>query len=649
MKLVLISCLVLTAFAFSACSPSSKQPDLIPRDVLFGNPENTQPQISPDGNFLAYLAPLDGVMNIWVRTLGKKNDRAITADKHRGIRGYGWAWDDEHIIYVQDKDGDENWHINAVVFRNPDAEPRDLTPFDGVQARFVKASKRIPGKMLIQMNKDNPQAHDVYMLDIKSGELTFENKNPGNVLGWTANDDLVVLASTAMNADGGSTILLRKNADADWKPFITHGPDESAGLAAFGGDGMYAYVEHNLKSDKACLFRVNLETFEEELVFEPEKADTGGVFTDPDTHKPLAVSTNYLRKKWHILDDSIRGDFDAIAAIREGDFSVISRDRENSTWLLAFTTDNGPVYYYSYDRGTREAAFLFSNRPELESLELADMKPVVIPARDGMELVCYLTLPKGLDHANLPLVLLVHGGPWARDAWGYDPMHQWLSNRGYAVMAVNFRGSTGFGKEYLNAGNREWAAKMHDDLIDAVNWAVEKGYTDADKVAIMGGSYGGYATLVGAAFTPDVFCCGVDIVGPSNIMTLIESIPPYWAPMLNMFKHRMGDWEKEPEYIKSISPLFKADEIKIPLLIGQGKNDPRVKVREALQIVEALEKKGRDVMYIEFPDEGHGFARPENNKAFNAAVESFLARHLNGRCQPASVEEQELLDKVTKS
>jgi len=646
MKLLLVMSMLL---ALSACAGTMKQPDLIPRNVLFGNPRKAQPNISPDGFYLAYLAPLDGVLNIWVRTIGKDDDRVVTRDKKRGIRSYGWAWDSRNLLYIQDKDGDENWHIYAVAFQEKGAEPRDLTPFDGVQARFVGTSRKIPGTILVGLNKENPRAHDVYKLDLASGNLELDTRNPGNVMGWDANDKLEVLASTVMNPDGGSTIMLRDDPGADWKPFITHGPDDSAGMGSFSDCGNFAYMRHNLKSDKTCLYKVNLKTGGEELLFEPKKADLGGVFTDQETHRPLAVSTSYLRREWHLLDDSIEADFEAIRAIRDGDFSVVNRDKADKTWLIAFVTDDGPVYYYAFDRALQKETFLFSHRPELEEVTLLKMKPVVVKARDGMDLVCYLTLPAGMKPEKLPMVLMVHGGPWARDAWGFDPYHQWLANRGFAVLAVNFRGSTGFGKAYLNAGNRQWAAAMHDDLIDAVNWAVDEGYADGNRVAIMGASYGGYATLVGATFTPDVFCCGVDIVGPSNIMTLIKSIPPYWAPMLNVFKHRVGDWEKDSGYFEAISPLFKVDRITMPLLIGQGFNDPRVKVQEALQIVAAMKKKGKEVIYLEFPDEGHGFARPENNLAFNAAVEKFLARHLGGRFEPASPAELEILGKVTKN
>jgi len=357
---------------------------------------------------------------------------------------------------------------------------------------------------------------------------------------------------------------------------------------------------------------------------------------------------NHLRTSWHVLEEKIRSDFDAIQSVSQGDFSVVSRDRKGLNWIVSVMFDDGPIRYYVYNRQTKQSRFLFTHQSALENLTLALMQPFVITARDGKDLVIYLTLPPGIEPKNLPMVLFVHGGPWARDKWGYNPYHQWLANRGYAVLSVNFRGSTGFDKAFLKAGNHEWTRKMQDDLADAVNWVIKGGYADKTKIAIMGGSWGGYSVLVGATTPPVIYCCGVDIVGFSNVMTLIKSVPFQWTPLINMFKRRVGDWETDPEYIKSISPLFKADNITIPLLIGQGKNDTRVKVEETLQIINTMKKNGVNVVYIEFPDEGHDFVDPQNNMAFHAAIEKFLSRYLGGRFEPADSAEQELLDKVTK-
>jgi dipeptidyl aminopeptidase/acylaminoacyl peptidase len=334
------------------------------------------------------------------------------------------------------------------------------------------------------------------------------------------------------------------------------------------------------------------------------------------------------------LDPAVKEDFAVLAQMHKGQFNVGSRDLQDRTWLVSYLTDDGPVYYFAYDRASKKGTLLFSHQPKLEGLPLAPMKPISYQSRDGLTIHGYLTTPMGLEPKNLPTVLLVHGGPWARDNWGYNPLHQFLQNRGYAVLSVNYRGSTGYGKKFLNAGNREWGAKMHDDLIDGVDWIVKQGVANPKKIAIMGGSYGGYATLVGLTFTPDVFACGVDIVGPSNIVSLLKTIPPYWGPMKNLFTRRVGDLEKEEEFLKSRSPLFKVDQIKAPLLIAQGANDPRVKQAESDQIVAALRKSKKQVDYVVYTDEGHGFARPANNLHFFGLAEEFLARHLGGRYEP---------------
>jgi dipeptidyl aminopeptidase/acylaminoacyl peptidase len=356
-----------------------------------------------------------------------------------------------------------------------------------------------------------------------------------------------------------------------------------------------------------------------------------------------AVAFNYARPEWKVLDRSIQADLDYLKTVAGGDISVTSRTLDDRTWTVAYLMDNRPVRFYLYDRTARRARFLFTNRKALEDLPLATMHPVVIESRDGQDLVSYLTLPVDSDRGRrgrpdrpLPMVLAVHGGPWARDGWGLIPEHQWLANRGYAVLSVNFRGSTGFGKRFINAANGEWAGKMHDDLIDAVNWAVQERIADKDRIAIMGGSYGGYAALVGLTFTPDVFACGVSLVGPSSIITLLNTIPPYWEPEIAMFTTRVGDHRTEEgrRFLESRSPLTFVEGIRRPLLIGQGANDPRVKQSESDQIVDAMQRKGIPVTYALYSDEGHGFARPENRMSWSAVVEAFLSRHLGGRFEP---------------
>ena len=621
-------------------------PPLIPRDILFGNPERASPRISRDGNRLGYLAPDEGVLNVWVRSIGAEDDRVVTRDRGRGIQTYFWAEDNEHLLYLKDTDGDENWHLHSVHLGSN--EVRDLTPFAGVRVEDVISDPNYPGELLVAMNRRDPQVFDLHRLRLSSGEFTLEAENPGNYVGWLTDHGFRVRGATAAEADGGFQLLVSREPGGEFEPFLRWGPEDSGAAIAFTPDGQGLYIEDSLASDTTELYSLTLDSKVRKVLSRSDQVDVGPVMIHPTKHHVQAVGYNLHRLEWTVLDESIAADLDVLREVHPGELNIVSRDKDDQIWLAAYLSDQAPVRYYYYDRRGKKASYLFSNRSDLEKCILAPMKPVTIPARDGVELHGYLTVPEGIEAKDLPLVLNVHGGPWARDSWGYDPEAQWLANRGYAVLQVNYRGSTGFGKAFVNAGNREWGARMHDDLLDAVDWAKEKGTADPKRVCIYGGSYGGYAALVGAAFTPDVFCCAVDIVGPSSIITLIESIPPYWAPLKHVFRVRVGDLETEREFLESRSPLFKADRIRIPMLIAQGANDPRVKQAESEQIVEALRGKGRHVDYLLFPDEGHGFVRPENRMAFYAAAEQFLSRHLGGRAEPPNKPEEESLAQVRR-
>lgn len=605
--------------------------ELIPRKVLFGNPVKTSPQVSPDGTMMAYLAPANNVLNVWVGKIGSDDYRPVTNDTDMGVRFYFWAKDNKYILYIQDVGGNENWRLYATNLET--REMRDLTPFENVQVQIVDEDKHFPDELLIGMNKENPQVHDVYHLSLATGELTLIAKNPGNVIRWVTDTQFKVRGAVTATPDGGTELLVRDNEQTDWRKLITWNPDDALTSAplSFTKDGQSLYLEDSRNANAGRLVKMDIASGKLEVIAEDPQYDVGGVMIHPDTYEIQAVAFNRDRVEWTVLDESIKDDFEKIRDLHRGDFAVISRDNADNTWIVAFTVDNGPVPFYAYDRTTRQATFLFDNQPELNKYRLATIEPISFRSRDGLTIPGYLTLPVGKQEKLMPMVLNVHGGPWARDSWGYRPDAQWFANRGYACLQVNFRGSTGYGKDFLNAGDREWGRKMHNDLVDGVNWAVEQGIADPKKVAIFGGSYGGYAALVGATFTPDFFCCAVDIVGPSNLVTLIKTIPPYWSTFLATFHKRVGNPDTEEEFLKSRSPLFKVDQIKIPLLIGQGANDPRVKQAESEQIVEAMKSKGIDYEYMLFPDEGHGFARPENRLKFFAAAEKFLARHLGGR------------------
>ncbi|MEH1849552.1 MAG: S9 family peptidase [Nostoc sp.] len=606
---------------------------LIPREILFGNPEKTSPQLSPDGKYLAYIAPDEkNVLQVWLRTVGQEDDQILTADKKRGIRIFFWTYNADQLIYMQDSDGDENFHLHLVNIHSKIV--RDLTPFQGVKAELVELEPKFPDQMLVALNLNNPQKFDVYRINLINGAVEFDTDNPGNIISWTSDADFQVRAATASTPDGGFDLLLQKTLDKQWEILRHWGPEEEGNSVSFSADGKTLYIQGNHDANTKRLLSVDLDTRQESVIAEDQQYDVVGIIIQPLTRVIQAVSFYKDKQQWQVIDRSIAADFEEIAKVRPGEFSIISRDLEDKTWVLAYKTDNGPVYYYAYNRESKTSTFLFSNQPKLEALQLASMQPISYEARDGLTIHSYLTTPVGIPTQNLPTVLLVHGGPWARDIWGFSPTAQWLANRGYAVLQVNFRGSTGYGKAFLNAGNREWGGTMHNDLIDSVNWLVEQGISDPQKIAIMGGSYGGYATLVGLTFTPEIFAAGVDIVGPSSLITLIETIPPYWEPIKAILYHRVGNLETEEEFLKSRSPLFFADRIQKPLLIGQGANDPRVKQSESDQIVNAMQQAGLPVQYVLYSDEGHGFVRPENRLHFFAIAEEFLAKYIGGRFEP---------------
>jgi dipeptidyl aminopeptidase/acylaminoacyl peptidase len=618
---------------------------LIARSVLFGNPDKASAQISPDGTRLAFLADVNGVLNVWVGPINKPDAaRPVTHDTKRGIRQYHWAFNNNHILYLQDKDGDENWHVYATALAT--RKTTDLTPFDGVQARIQQISHKFPNEVLIGLNDRDKRYHDIFRINIAAGDSEMIEKNDVYA-GYSTDEDFRLRFALKMTEDGGAEYFQPQGGD--WSLWQKIPADDvlTTGPAGFDKAGDTLYMMDSRQRNTGALYAVNLKSNKKELIAEDARADVADIMAHPTENTIEAVAFNYDRQYWKTIDDNVRRDMEYLRTVADGDIQVNSRSLDDKNWIVAYIMDNGPVRYYHYDRPARRANFLFTNRKALQGLPLAKMHPRTIPSRDGLELVSYLSLPPWTDRDNdgkpqeaMPLVLWVHGGPWARDSWGLDPYHQWLTNRGYAVLSVNFRGSTGFGKSFIKKANFEWSGQMHDDLIDAVEWAIDQKIARRDKIAIMGGSYGGYATLVGLTFTPDVFACGVDIVGPSSLVTLLESTPPYWKPIQKMFTSRVGDHETDEgrELLTRCSPLTRVDMIKRPLLIGQGANDPRVKQAESDQIVKVMQSKNIPVTYILFPDEGHGFARPENRQAFNAVTELFLARHLGGRVQPIGMD-----------
>lgn len=629
---------------------------LIPRDVLFGNPERAMAKVSPTGGHIAYLAPLNNVLNVFVAPRPPEGDlntaKPVTSNPVRGVSGYEWAYNGEYILYRDDANGDENFRVYAVDIKT--GEKKDLTPLAGVRAEIFALSSKFPDEVVLGLNDRDPMLHDAWRVNVRTGERTLLLKNEG----WAEmviDDDFKVRLGAKVGSDGATTWSRVNDDGSAGETFLVTPLEDTAASRVVGFDksGKTVYVIDSVGRDTGGLFSVEWDTGNRTLLLGDKQSDVSGVLAHPDTGVVQGVITEHKRAHWNLLTRDLVKDFEFLKKTNvTGDMLITSRSLDDRFWTVSFVEDDGPSMTYLYEKGPAKAdgtraegkmTFLFANRPALEKLPLVKMHPVIIKTRDGLDMVCYYSLPMARDpDANgkpdkpTPMVLNVHGGPWARDSWGLDAEHQWLANRGYAVLSVNYRGSEGFGKAFLNAGNKEWAGKMHDDLLDAVDWAVKEGIADKSKVAIYGGSYGGYATLVGLTFTPDVFACGVDIVGPSNLESLLKSFPAYWGAFMDQITARVGDHRTEEgrEFLKSRSPLTFVDKIKKPLLIAQGANDPRVKQAESDQIVAAMKSKNLPVTYVLYPDEGHGFARPPNRMSFYAVAEAFLAQHLGGRVEP---------------
>jgi dipeptidyl aminopeptidase/acylaminoacyl peptidase len=596
-----------------------------PLEVLFGNPERVMPQLSPDGARLSWLAPVDGVLNVWVRDLaGDDEGRPVTQDIDRGIRNYGWAADSRHLLYLQDNAGDENWHIHTVDLES--GTVADRTPFKNVQAQLVATSTADRDSVLIGINKDNPQLHDTYRLTLSSGAVEKVFSNPGFV-GVVADHDLQVKAAVQPLPDGGQQLLVRDGET--WRTLLEVGQPDALATSpvGFSADGSTLFALSSVGADRGRLVRLDVATGAETVLYEDDTYDVTGALCHPVTGEPLLVAVVADRLRWAALDPVYEPDLLALQDLGHGDLNIVSTDESFSTWLVARDPADGSAVYYVYDRATRTARELMRSRPELDAYELADTEPFTFTARDGLRVSGYVSFPPGRERSQLPAVLNVHGGPWARDTYGFRPDNQLLATRGYVAIQVNYRGSTGYGKAFTSAGDKQWAAAMHDDLLDAVDYCVQQGWVDPTRVGIYGGSYGGYATLVGMTFTPETFVCGVDVVGPSDLESLIRSFPEYWKPMIEVFTLRCGDPDTEPEFLKSRSPLTYVDRIVRPLLIAQGAHDPRVVQEQSELIVAAMRERNIPVEYLLYDDEGHGFAKPENRLHFYAAMERFLAEH----------------------
>jgi dipeptidyl aminopeptidase/acylaminoacyl peptidase len=643
------------ALALAAVPARAGPPALIPREVLFGDSRYGNVTVSPDGARLAWFERgEDGKRALWIRPVAGGSASRVPLGDDAGVAAYMWAYDGRHLLVMGDVGGNENFHLHALDLDT--GVRRNLTPHAGRRIEQVLLAPGHPGQALVTLNLRDPRVFDVHRIDLATGATTLETENPGDVVEWVPDPQFRVRAAAALDPRTGDTILrVRDRADAPWRDlqrwsFEDAGNDRYQRVLAFTPDGRGLIVQTPIGANTTRV--VTLDAVAGREIAEhasDSKADVwnrfdptstfahAAVLLHPRTRAVQAVAFQGALPEWKVLDRALEQDFRLIARAFRGIPDVRCRDLADRVWIVRYERDDRSGLWAVFDRTRGRVDSLFVGRPELETLPLVRLEPRTFQARDGLEIPCYLALPAGVPARKLPLVLLVHGGPWWRDEWGFDPEFQLLANRGYAVLKVNYRGSTGFGKAFLNAGDGGWGVGgMQHDLTDAVRWAVREGIADSARVAISGGSYGGYAVLAGLAFTPDLYACGVDMVGPSNVRTMIESFPPYWEARRRRWLRRIGNVIEDDALNQRISPLFHASRIRRPLLVGHGANDPRVKLAESERIVAALREKGVPVTFVVYPDEGHGFNRPENATDFAARMERFLAEHLGGRAEPSA-------------
>ncbi len=639
----------------SAVQVYAELPELLPRETFFAEGVRAGAKISPDGKYISYMKPSDKkILNVWVKNVGKNDERMVTREDKYGVPTYHWAFDSKHIIYMMDSGGDENFHVYAV--NSETGKTRDLAQFKGVKAQNIQMAKNRPDEILVGLNVRDKRHFDIYRINLKTGKTELDTENPGDVRWWLADHNLVIRAAVALNPkDISTTLRVRDGAGKPWRDLIVWPFGETGLLEGYGSamaisftkEGKALFVQAAFDGDQTQLVKVDAKTGKiiDKVASNPKAGiwnvmtltlyDRAQVLFHPQTGEVQAVAFNYLIPEWQVYDPELKKDFQFLKKIREGKFDIISRDLANKTWIVKYYSDQDTGAYYTYDRASKKTGILFESAPHLKKYTFAPMKPLVIKARDGLDIPCYLTLPVGIPAKNLPMVLLIHGGPWARDEWGFNGFIQFFANRGYAVLQVNFRGSSGFGKKFLNAGNGQWGVgMMQHDITDAAKWFIKNGTADPKRIAILGGSYGGYAVLAGLTFTPDLYTCGIDICGPSNVKTAVESMPEWWYLIKQRWLARIGNVLKDDALNRRISPYYHAQKIKAKLLIFHGVNDPRVKISESDQIVQTMRKNKKEVNYVVYPDEGHGIGRPQNLIDMLGRIETFLAKHLGGRCQP---------------
>jgi dipeptidyl aminopeptidase/acylaminoacyl peptidase len=628
-RLVPVAALVGAAALAASCA--KRESDLIPLRVLFDNPVASYPMISPDGRLMAYLAPRDAALNIYVRDVGDGGDRPLTRAVERGIKSFHWTKDGRRILYVMDRTGMEDFRLYGVDVET--GETRDYTPFDSVAVSVIALWNNRPNEALVQMNRNDKTRFDAYRLDLRTGGLVLAARNPGSIMRWFADTSFAVRGAFAMEERGESSLLVRSSESDPWRELRRWTLEEgaSSGPVRFTLSGSAMYCVDAIGANAGRLVSVSLEDGSLSVIAEHPDYDVSMAWLDPRSHDVQAVFFAGPRNVVRILDPRVKDDIEALRGIDDGDFNLVSRDTADAVWIVSYSKDDGPVSYYAYDRGSRKGTFLFDDKPALRDYELARMEPVSIAARDGLELPGYLTLPPGSKGSNLPLVILVHAEPWGRYYWGFSAEVQGLANRGYACLQVNHRGSAGFGKNFANAGNREWGGAITGDIVDAARWAIDRRIADPKRIAVFGFGFGGLTALSAIAAEPGLFRCGVVASGVMDLRSWLENPPPYWIPYRSEFFLRIGDPVADADMLARRSPINEADRIAAPLMLVHGALDRTNPPEQAERIAASLRERGVPHEYLLFPDEGHGIAKPKNRLAFYAAAERFLAKHLGGR------------------
>jgi dipeptidyl aminopeptidase/acylaminoacyl peptidase len=597
----------------------------IPLRDFFRNPERAGFQVSPDGNSISFMQPYQSRMNVFVQARAGGEPLRVTSETERDVAGYFWKGS-RRIVYLKDFKGDENYHIVSV-----DADGRnlvDLTPFEKVRAEIVDDRSDHDDEMIISLNKRDPEVFDVYHLDLKTGQIALLAQNPGNITGWLT--DHAGHIRVAVATDGvNSSILYRAEATGPFETVITTNFKEQIQPLFFDFDDKMLFASSNIKRDKSAIVLVDPATASEQrVIFQHPEVDVSGLAWSRKRKVITEVQFVTWRRERKFFDAQMEAIFRDLETQLPGyEIDLQSNDKNEGIFVVAAWNDRTQGTRYLYEAATKTLTKLAEIAPWLDEKRLVEMKPITYQARDGLTIHGYLTLPPG-GGKNLPLIVNPHGGPWARDVWGYSPELQFLASRGYAILQMNFRGSVGYGRAFWEASFKQWGKKMQDDVSDGVAYAIKEGIADPKRVCIYGASYGGYAVLAGLAFTPELYACGVDYVGVSNLFTFIKTIPPYWKPMLDMLYEMVGDPEKDKALLAAASPVMHADNIRAPLLIAQGAQDPRVNIEESNQMVAALEKRGVAVEYLVKDNEGHGFHNEENRFEFYEAMEAFLAKHL---------------------